>query len=306
MAKQVCLVLGANGFIGSHIVDSLVSAGYQVRAFDHFSDARHRFKASDKIEIINGDFFNHNDVVSALKGVAYVFHFISTTTPATVDNDPTLDFETNIKLSVELFQECVNQDVKKIIYPSSGGAIYGENSSENTTEDTLPAPVSPYAIGKLSVEHYLRYFRVKFGLESVVYRISNPYGAHQALNSKQGVIPIFLQLIKAGQPVTVLGDGSMVRDYIYVKDVVNMIVGSFKTAESPLYNIGGGHGTSINELLKIIKSVTGKQVQVKHKDKPATFVDEIVLNTDRFQTEFGIQPVVDMNEGIASLWDQIK
>jgi UDP-glucose 4-epimerase len=304
--KNKCLVLGANGFIGSHLVDSLTDSGYEVRAFDRYPDTRTRFIKNDKVELFAGNFLNRNDLARAVKDVDYVFHFVSTTTPATSENDPLIDIETNIKMSVELFQECVKQGVKKVIFPSSGGSVYGK-LADNANEETLAEPVSPYAIGKLTIEHYLRYFATKHGLEHVVYRIANPYGERQAVNAKQGVIPIFLSQIREGQPITVLGDGSMVRDYIYVKDVADMIVQSFEKTKASTYNLSSGTGVSLNELVQVIKKVIDVEFEVKYKENNmSTFAEKIVLDTSRFTKEFGIKPKVDLKEGIRITWDFVK
>src|SRR3982751_5004841 len=120
-----CLILGANGFIGSHLVDKLVEQGEEVRAFDRFGDGKIRFNESKSIEIVSGNFFNRSDLSSALEGTEYVFHLVSTTTPATAENDPLIDIDTNIRMSIELLEECVEAKTKKIIFPSTGGAIYG-------------------------------------------------------------------------------------------------------------------------------------------------------------------------------------
>jgi UDP-glucose 4-epimerase len=301
-----CLVLGANGFIGSHVVDELVAAGHSVRCFDRFGgDQEPAFDASDRIELYKGDFLNRSDLSEALSGAEYVFHFISTTTPITAENNPIIDIETNIKQSVELFQECVNKGVQKVIFASTGGAIYGSTEGQPIPETTLPQPFSPYAIGKLAIEHYLRYFEKKFGMDSVVYRISNPYGERQPLHSKQGVIPIFLQQISNGEPITVLGDGSMVRDYVYVKDVAKMIVGSFLEANKPVYNLGSGQGITVNELVSTITDVVDRPVDVTHKEVPATFVDRVILDTSLFQDEFNIPITVELEEGVRRTWDYV-
>lgn len=305
MAK--CLVFGANGFIGSHLVDSLITAGHQVRAFDRFREnAEMRFQTNETIDIYSGDFLNRHDIKQAIEDMDYVFHFISTTTPITADEDPLIDVETNIRMSIELLQECVtNGKIKKVIFASTGGAIYGLNSGESINEDVTPLPVSPYAIGKLTIEHYLRYFEAKHGLSSLVFRISNPYGERQSLASKQGVIPIFLQHIAKSEPVTILGDGSMVRDYIYVKDVAHMICESFENAKSNLYNLGSGHGVSVNELVATIQSVIKKDVLKTTSLKPPTFVERIVLDTSRFDNEFNIKPSITLEGGIMKTWEYV-
>ena len=306
MAK--CLVLGANGFIGSHLVDSLIGAGHTVRAFGRVSDVEHpNFNKSNNIEIFAGDFLNRDDLDKALNGIDYVFHFISTTTPATAENDPLIDIETNIKMSVNLFEECVKHKIKKVIFASTGGAIYGSSTGEPTPETTLPMPISPYAIGKLTIEHYLDYFNKKFGLDSLVFRISNPYGERHALHAKQGVISVFLEQIAENKPITILGDGRMVRDYIYVQDLARMIAGSFETASQNTYNLGSGKGSSINEIVEVIEGVTGITPSIKHSDAPVTFVDKMVLDVGRFHDEFPeLKPQIELKQGVTNTWEYIK
>lgn len=301
-----CLVLGANGFIGSHLVDSLLAAGHEVRAFDRFSTDP-TFEQTDRVEILRGDFLNEADLETAIKDIDYVFHFISTTTPATAENDPSIDIETNIRMSVRLFDLCAKNNVKRVLFASTGGAIYGENSDLSVSEDVTPLPVSPYAIGKLSIEHYLRYFKVKRGLDSITFRISNPYGERQPLHSRQGVIPIFLEDILHDKPLTVMGDGSMVRDYIYVKDVADMIVGVFdKKAQYGLYNLGSGTGLSVKEVVAEIEAATNKHASVTRTEVPATFVQRVTLNTSRFTTEFGLKPSVTTHDGLVATYKYIE
>lgn len=303
-----CLVLGANGFIGSHLVDQLIEQGEYIRAFDRFGDSEARFMPNDKkIEIFPGNFLNKNDLSQALNGVEYVFHLISTTTPATAENDPLIDIDTNVRMSVELLEECVTQKIKKIIFASTGGAIYGDiKVAGPINEETSPQPISPYAIGKLTIEHYLRYFNRKFGLPSLTYRISNPYGERHSPVNRQGVIPIFLEHIAKSEQITLLGDGSMVRDYVYVKDVASLVAKTFKQANQPLYNLGSGQGVSLNQLIEIIKKVTGREVKIDRKPKPTTFVQNVVLDTSLFNNEFGLVPETSLEEGIAKTWEYVQ
>lgn len=301
-----CLVLGANGFLGSHLVDSLVEHGHTVIAFDRFKDGTRSFEDSPKIKVVAGDFLNRHDLAESLRQAEYVFHFISTTTPATAEDDPLIDIETNIRMSVELFQECIQAGVKRVIFASTGGAIYGINSSDHAKETDIPLPVSPYAIGKLTIEHYLRYFEKKFGLESLTFRISNPYGERQSLTSRQGVVPIFLQYIARGEPVPIMGDGSMVRDYIYVKDVARMIVESFQGARQSLYNLGSGHGLTINEVVAAMRTVTGKKIGTTHIEKPTTFVQNVVLDTTLFSKEFNGTKKTSIEDGFRSTWEYVQ
>jgi UDP-glucose 4-epimerase len=303
MAK--CLVVGANGFIGSHLVDKLVQKGEDVRAFDRFGEKPVNFLPNDHIEQVAGNFLNRADLNSALEGIDYVFHLVSTTTPATAENDPLIDIETNIRMSVEFLEECAEHNVKKVIFASSS-SVYGDiDSNEPISETVAPEPVSPYTIGKLTIEHYLRYFKRKHNLNSVSYRISNPYGERHSPINRQGVIPIFLHRIANNEPITLLGDGSMVRDYLYVEDLAGLIAASFEDAKMPLYNLGSGQGVSLNELIETIKNVTQREIQIEQSPKPPTFVQKVVLDISRFKNEFGIAPKTSLEDGIRKTWEYV-
>lgn len=304
MAK--CLVLGANGFIGSHLVDSLVAAGHWVRAFDRPSSGR-RYEA-EGVEAFFGDFLNMSDLENAVKDIDYVFHFISTTNPATAENDPRIDIETNVRMSIELFDICAKARVKRVIFASTGGSVYGDSDNDHPRIETdLPQPVSPYAIGKLTIEHYLRYFSVKRGLDSMVVRISNPYGTRQALHAKQGVIPIFIENMLVNKPLTVLGDGEMVRDYIYVKDVADILAQLFdKEAKHKLYNVGSGTPTTVNQIITTIERVSGAKAEVQHREAPATFLHRVTLDTSRLEDEFNLKAVTNLEAGIKSTYEHLR
>jgi UDP-glucose 4-epimerase len=300
-----CLVVGGNGFIGSHVVDALAAAGHEVTAFDRFS-AGTSFESPD-IRILAGDFLNQADTRAALVGQQYVFHFLSTTTPASSENDPMLDVRTNIAASIELFEAAGSAGIERVVFASTGGAIYGDHPEPLLNESVLPQPVSPYAIGKLAIEGYLRYFRKKFGLSSVSLRISNPYGPRQRENKRQGVVPIFLHHALTGTPLTVFGDGTMVRDFLYVEDAAAMIAAT-ATPESRFdtYNIGSGEGHSISEVIDVIRAVTGLPLELEHEPVPSTFVERVVLDTSRFVDEFGVRPVVSLEEGVRRTWDGMR
>lgn len=304
MAK--CLVLGANGFIGSHLVDSLVAAGHMVRAFDRFGDNTVSFNKSDRVEVMAGNYLNKADLLTAVSGMEYVFHFISTTTPATSEDNPLIDINTNIYMSVELFDVCQKEKVKRVIFASSGGSIYGTGEGAHRETD-LVQPVSPYAIGKLTIEHYLRYFRVKHGLESLVLRISNPYGERQAPHAKQGVIPIFIENILLGNPIAIYGDGSMERDYIYVKDVADIATRLFdRDLAYNTYNIGSGDSESVNEIVEILETVANRQLTKEYKAQPATFLQKVALDTGRLKEELEDMRLIDLREGIEKTYEYLQ
>jgi UDP-glucose 4-epimerase len=304
VAKTV--VIGANGFIGSHLVDGLAAAGHEVRAFDRYSSRKPTFRTPDA-EVRIGEFLSRSDIDNAVQGQDHVFHFLSTTTPATAESDPTLDIRTNLAQSVELLESCAAAGVKHVYFASTGGAIYGQQGKGEYSEDDRALPISPYAIGKLAIERYLGYFKATHGLDSTVFRISNPYGTRQHPNKKQGLIPIALRQILAGRPVVQFGDGSMVRDYVYVEDLVDMIVPMTERATAhDLYNLGSGAGHTVAEVLDSLRRVTGIDFTVEERPTPATFVDKVVLDTSRYRDEFGSRPLTSLDDGIRKTFEEMK
>lgn len=307
-------VFGANGFLGRHLVLRLASMpGVTITAFDRFSSLKrdeaphHPFKNHTNITILPGDFFNRNEIKEALNGADYVFHLISSTTPAASIHDPLVDIDTNIRGTVELLQLCSEANVKKVLYFSSGGTVYGNVDSESIDETVSLAPLSPYAIGKVTIENYLEYFYNTHNLDYISYRIANPYGPGQNIQGKQGVIPIFMRLFSSGEPITIFGDGEMVRDYIYIDDLITMICHSFdKVTAFRAYNIGSGKGVSVNALVKAIEKTSDITPNKHFQPSPPVYVQRSVLNIDRFIEEFDIKPEVKLSEGIERTWKYVK
>lgn len=297
-----CLVIGANGFLGSRLTDALVAAGHEVTAFDRFSRGTRAFSSTD-LTVVPGDFLSVADLSAVVRGQDDVFHFLSTTTPATVDADPTIDLRTNVQQSVELLALCARAGIRRLFYASSGGAIYGPQPGATFDEDTPAAPVSPYGIGKLAVERYIDYYAATAGLAAVSLRISNPYGANANPSKRQGVIPITLNRVLRAEPIVQLGDGSMIRDYIHVDDLIRRILRMVEAEpRHRVYNLGSGQGTSVAEVLATVRDVVGRDFPVHTAPKPATFVDHVVLDVSRFVDEFGVDDDLSLTEGIARTW----
>lgn len=300
------LVLGANGFIGSHLVDTLARRGDDVVAFIR-PGSRPKWQQNKGVEAFYGDFLNRSDLQACLNDVDYVYHFISTSTPATTENDPIIDIDTSVRMSVEFFQLCIDSGVKHVFFASTGGSIYGDNPNPPYSENDQTLPFSPYAIGKLSVENYLRYFKKKYGLSSTIFRISNPYGERQPFHRKQGVVPIFIENIYRGRPITVYGDGTMVRDYIFVTDVAEIIAAiGVEGSKYGVYNLGSGEGTSLSTIIKTAEEVVGKKAQIEHLPSPSTFVHTAILDTRRLQEEFPVRALTSIEDGMRMTFRYIK
>jgi UDP-glucose 4-epimerase len=306
------VVLGGDGFIGRHLVADLASSPENtIVAFDRFAlyqgGASDPFGGYPNVLVVPGNFFNRDDVAAVLDKADYVFHLVSTTNPATSIHDPLIDIDTNVRGTVELLQVCAAKAVRKMIFVSSGGTVYGNIDSDQIDESTLTAPLSPYAIGKLAIEHYLRYFKFINGLDYIVYRAANPYGPGQNILGKQGVIPIFMHKVLERRPVTIFGDGSMVRDYFYIGDLIRMITSSYANANKhDVYNLGSGQGTTVNQLVEAIENCAGYEVERVHSPMPPTYVQRSVLNIDRFVGEFAVSPSTPLEEGLAQTWSHLS
>ena len=303
-------VFGADGFIAKNlIIELLKNPENTILAFGNYIDKKSYFDQDNRVKIYSGNFLLKDDVANFMnqQDVDYVFHLVSTTVPASSANDPLNDLDTNVKSSINLFEICAQKKVKKVVFISSGGAVYGDIGNDKISEDQAVQPISPYGIGKVTIEHYLRFFKATKNLNYIVYRLGNPYGPHQKLFAKQGIVPIFMHKILSNEPVTIYGDGSMQRDYIYIDDVCKMIIGSFQSHNKfSEYNIGSGKGTSVNEILKSVEKVTKKKANIVSQETPASFVQISVLDTTRFTNEFNIRPSVGLDEGLKEMLSYVS
>jgi UDP-glucose 4-epimerase len=303
-----CVIFGGNGFIGSHLAEGLLHQGNDVVIFDHFKRGISNIeKIIDNVTLIKGDFTNETEINQALKDVDFIFHFISTTTPPTAISNPLYDVETNVIGSIRLFQAAVKNDVKKIIFPSSGGTIYGEPKKIPIRETAPLNPMNPYAISKMAIEQYLHYFHEHYDLDYLIVRYSNPYGKRQNPNGNQGVIPIFLKKIKDDDIPTIYGDGNSLRDYIYVKDAIDATLQLMDVKDTNnIFHIGSGRGTSLNELISIMSEVTGKAISPKYIDNTGFYLSKIILDISKVKRATGWNPKVSLHEGIERTWDWIQ
>lgn len=300
MAK--CVVFGGSGFIGSHLVAELLSRGHSVTSFGRGAAP---VETPANFRFATGDFLDQAAIEAAVEGAEYVFHLISLTTPATSEANPYIDIETNVRMSLALFDACAKFGVKRLVFASSGGSIYGDTEREMHAETDVTAPVSPYAIGKNAIENYLRYYRAKYGLESVTLRISNVFGEGQrSKNGQHGIVPTFLGALRDGQELRVYGDGAMVRDYIYVKDLVACIASIFDAPDLKydIYNCGSGVGISILEVVEVLEGVAGISAVLRFAPAPSSFVQHVVLDCSRLESEHGKFAVTPFREGVANVW----
>lgn len=287
------LVLGGHGFIGSHIVESLIDKGYRVRVF-----ARHSPGFHYEAEWFNGDFLDKSKLSEALIGMDAVIHCISTTVPVTSASDPVFDITSNLIGTVELLRLMQLHKVPKLVYLSSGGTVYGNPLSTPVCESAPLNPVSSYGAVKVSIEKFIGISESMWGVKSVIMRPSNPFGERQGHKGVQGLISTILNNIIKRQPTTIYGDGSAVRDYIYVKDLANLVCKSLMFERTGIYNAGSGTGYSVSQIINLVESVTGMSVPVVKAAAREFDVKEIVLNTHSAMSTFNWYPKTSIDEGI--------
>ncbi len=300
-----CIVVGGNGFIGGHLVWRLFEEDHEVRIYDR-GPARFR-PAPREAEYVEGDLGNYGLLREAIDGMEVVYHLVSTTLPKTSNDDPVYDVRSNLVDTVQLLEACVDAGVRKVIFASSGGTVYGPPKSMPITEDHPTDPISSYGITKLAVEKYLHLFHHLHGLDYAALRISNPYGPYQNPEGQQGAISVFLSRIRANRPITIWGDGSVVRDYLYVSDLVEALLlsAAVETSDKVL-NIGSGAGASLNELIDVMSGVVGEEPTVEYLPARRLDVPVSVLDIGRASEELRWRPEIGLSEGVARTWDWIR
>lgn len=299
------LIIGGSGFIGVHLTDFLVSQGQLVRVYNRSPNL---YQTQQKnVEYIYGDFADQSLLKSALKDVKIVYHLISTTLPSTSNNNPVADVASNVIDTIKLLENCVNAFVKKVVFSSSGGTIYGSSYKIPINENDPTNPICSYGITKLSIEKYLYLFNYLYGLDYTILRISNPYGPRQNPTGKLGAITIFLNHILKKNPIQIWGDGEIVRDYIYILDVVQALynVQNLNLTER-LFNIGSGQGVSLNQLLIKIRQVIQNDFEVEYIEGRKVDIPVNVLDISKARTILQWQPTVELEVGIQNTWQWLR
>lgn len=306
--KGKALILGGNGFLGSNIADALVDKGYKVSVFDSFIDSS-KLKHDNDIEKIKGDFVRDDKKIKkALKGADFLFHYLATTNPGSSAKLGVLfDAETNLIPTLKLLEYAVKNGVKKIIFPSSGGAVYGKVTKVPVLESHPLNPQSPYSVHKAAIEKYLYFYNYYHGLDYIAFRIANAYGPGQDPKGGIGFINVSLGKILNGQNPVIFGDGSIVRDYIYIDDIVEAnILAIEKRTDEKILNLGTGTGRSLNEIIREMGKVLKKDIQPEYVEARKVDVKKVYLDVSKVKKELGWKPKVGLSDGIRKTSEWIK
>jgi len=290
--------------MGSHAAERLLRDGHSVRIFDKLNvDEANIASFRDRVSLMTGDFTNAADVEAALKDIDTVFHFVGTTLPQSSTENPAYDIETNVMASVRLLDACVKNGVKRIMFSSSGGTVYGIPRQTPVPEDHPNDPICSYGITKLAVEKYIALYRRLYGLDYRIVRFANPYGPRQKTHASQGAVAVFLGNVLENHPITVWGDGTVQRDYVYIGDAIDACV-RLTAADHPagIYNVGSGCAVSLNELIETIKSVTGKSITVNYTAGRKIDVTVNVLDIRKVSAALNWRPETTLADGIRTTW----
>jgi len=301
------LVTGGAGFIGSHLVDSLIDLGHKVVIIDNLStglekniNSKARFYQLDiqdkGLEDIFGK-FNFDTV----------FHTSAQINVRKSVDDPIADAQANILGSLNLFENCRKYKIKKIVFSSTGGALYGDADNLPTPETYPAKPISPYGIAKLTIENYLHYYHTIHDLNYTVLRYANVYGPRQNSLAEAGVVSIFITKILNNEQPIINGDGLQTRDYVFVKDVVKANLAALENKETSTFNIATSIETNVNQIFQhICDNFSDKNINEEHGPANAGEQKTSCLDISKANQELNWQPQIKLSQGIKLTVDWFK
>jgi UDP-glucose 4-epimerase len=300
------LVTGGAGFIASQIADAFLSEDHEVHILDNLSTGFEK-NINPKAHFIKSD-ISSPAILEIFEREKFdvVNHHAAQIDVRKSVNDPIFDANTNILGTINLLQACIKTGVKKFMFASTGGAVYGEQEYFPADEHHPTNPISPYGITKLTIEKYLFFYRNEYGLNHTILRYANVYGPRQNPFGEAGVVAIFAnKLIKNENPV-INGEGKQTRDYVFVEDVVKANIITLNSKTSNIFNVGTGIETSVNELFSILNSIAGGKAIEKHGPTPKGEQSRSVITSEKLFSEFNWKPSIKIEEGLKKTFDSFN
>ncbi|MBK7368548.1 MAG: NAD-dependent epimerase/dehydratase family protein [Candidatus Eisenbacteria bacterium] len=293
------LVTGGAGFIGSNVADRFVALGHEVAIFDNLSSGFREF-VNPKAKFYEGDLADAAAVEAAIADFRpeIVDHHAAQIDVRKSVTDPVFDARVNVLGSIGLLQACTKHGVRKVVYASTGGALYGEGRTLPAPEDHPVNPEAPYGASKHTVEHYLYIWKLLHGLDYTVLRYPNVFGPRQNPHGEAGVNAIFIGLMLEGKRPRIFGDGNAVRDYLFIDDVVAANVAALGAGSGEMLNIGTGIGTSVNDIVRELKSILAFPEDAIYEAARPGEIQRIYLDASRAKQVLGWEPTVTFRTGL--------
>lgn len=301
------LLTGGAGFIGSHVAEAFLKYGHDVTVLDNFSTGR-REDVPNGVRLVEMDISDPEvaDLVADVRPDVIDHHAAHADVVQSV-SDPVYDARVNVLGTLALVSAAVRADVRKFIFVSSGGAIYGDPRVVPCNEEQVPRPISPYAASKGAGELYVETFSRIYGLDYTILRYPNVYGPRQHPFTEEGqVVALFARLMLEGRQPTIFGDGNQERDFVYAGDIADANVAALERGSRRTINIGTGRGLTVNELARRLKSLTGYTGEVAYGPARPGEVYRIALDATRARNELGWTPKTALDEGLGATVEWVR
>ena len=296
------LITGGAGFIGSHLTDALIRKNHHIIVVDDLSTGKKtNLNPQAKFYKLKIQSPKLTDVFRKEKPNV-VFHLAAQMNVRKSISDPSFDAQTNILGSINLLENCVKHKIKKFIFISTGGAIYGDGVKIPTPENAAAAPLSPYGVAKFAIEKYLYFYNHQYKLSYTILRLANIYGPRQNYLGEAGVVAIFCHNLKNNQPLTIFG-GAQTRDFVYVADVVQAGLKAMSKSKQGIYNVGTSQQTSINQLAEITQKISQIKIPIKHKPYIKGEQMKSCLSYHKINQELNWQAEYNLDRGLRKTWD---
>lgn len=302
-------ILGAAGFIGANLTLALIkNRDNEITLVDTSKDyfGWTKYCSGQNYRIIESTFEESTPFNALLENQDVVYHLASTSIPTTSNKKVPQELAANVVTSARLFDACVEKNIKRVIFISSGGTVYGNEAECPLSEESPTYPISSYGVQKITIEKLLYLYHHMHGLDYRIIRLANPYGPFQRPNGLLGAVTTFIFKALKNETISVYGDGSVIRDYIYIEDAIRGIINIANGEKNKIYNLGCGYGTSINQLIEIVKQTVNSSVKITYSQNRSVDVPINYLNISRYENDFGKLNAISLEIGVRKTADFLR